>query len=217
MTGVNFAVLAAVGGAGVTVIDDGDVASEEAGGTTDTHTFSSETSTGPDTILCATWIGGFAGAVTLTSATWNGSPMTILVQANEATASLGAAICYISGAQSGDIVLTFSNVATDSAITKLSLVGLSSSTAIDTDSESSAAGGADLDSLSSPGSGGVRIATFANATSGTGVTWTNATEVADTSAGSYRHSAGYDSGADATAITADGAAAGEVIVGVSLR
>lgn len=202
----------ASGAIAVTVTDDGDVASPTSGASTSIHRFAAQTSTGPFSILC---IGINSSSVTLVSAMWNSSAMTIHVQ--QASSNKGCAIASIAGTQSGEIALTFSGSLTDSSITKLSLNNVRSRTAIDTDAEAHASGGADLDSLASPGIGGIRVAMYVNGTQGTAVSWTNATEVSDFDAGQFRHSVAYDTGPDATAITADGASDAEAIVGVSWR
>lgn len=196
-------------------VDDGDATNSSG---LASHTYAAQTSTGPVTVLGITW--GDGSSRTLNSATWNGDAVSILVQQVVAMgAGFGnAAICIIGGgARSGNLVLNFSGTVLDSEITKLSVSNLISIMAIDTDDETSAGGGADLDSLLSPGIGGIRIGVFANDADTTGVTWTNATEVSDIEVTNHRHSVAYDLGDNATTITADGGAVGEVIVGVSLR
>lgn len=201
----------------IAVIDDGDAALSSGGGTS-TVTFSAQTSTGPTSVICITWYKATT-ATTLSSITWNGSAMSILEQINRDAGSdtMGAAIAIIDGAQSGDVVATFAASVSESEITKLSLTNVQSLTAVDTDEEGAAAGGSDLAALTSPGLGGVRIAAFANLGSAVAVTWSNATEVSDLDAGTYRHSVAYDLGDDATTIVATGGSNDEVHVGVSLR
>jgi hypothetical protein len=204
----------------VSVTDDGDHLSPSGLGTA-IHTIAAATSTGPYTVVLITWSD--AAAQTLSSLTWNGNAMTILVQDTEATDSIGAAIAIISGAQSGSIVATFSGAVDASGLTVVSLNNLSSTTPIDTDSDTDGGGAASLAALDSPGADGVRLCAYANGQSPNAITWTNATELADSavlgSGYNYRHSAGYDAGADATAITANSSVGTnpEAIVGVSLR
>lgn len=209
----------AAGNAGVadiTIVDDGDAAPSSGTGTA-THTYDSQTSTGPHTAVIITW-QDFSD-LTLSSLTWNGDAMSILVQGTTNDGQ-GAAIAIIDGgARSGNLVAVFNAACDDSQITKVSLANLQSMTPVDTDLEAdiTVGGTADLDSLSSPGVGGIRIAGFANRTETTAVTWSNATELSDLNAGAWRHSAGYDLGDDSAAIAANGDAETEVIVGVSLR
>ena len=201
----------------VTLVDDGDAAPSSGTGTA-THTYNSQTSTGPVSVIAITWDDG--GGRTLDSITWNGVAMTIMVQANVSggsTAIPGAALCIINGAQSGSVVATFDASCDDSEITKISLSNLQSLTPIDTDSESSTSGGSNLDSLASPGTDGIRLTAYAEDNPTASVSWTNATEVSDINGGSWRHSVAYDLGDDATTIEANGGGDDEVHVGVSLR
>jgi hypothetical protein len=205
-----------VGGSDITVIPETDFGAPSSGDGTDTHTFTSPSLSGPEKYFLVTWRRA-VGATTLDSATWGGAAVTILVQGgfDAGGETVGAAIGYCANA-SGNIVLNFS-LGANSYMSLASLSGaVTPGTAVDTDSES-ANGTADLDSLTTPGDGGARLAVYANQTDTTAVTWTNATEFSDADAGTWRHSAAYDLGDDGTAIAADGAAAGEVIVGVSIR
>jgi hypothetical protein len=207
-----------LGVADITIVDDGDAAPSSGGGTS-THTYNTQTSTGPDSGLLITWVND--GILTLDSGSWNGNALTILEQASKDNASedMGAAIAVVAGAQSGTLTLTWSGNCADSEITKVSLSNVQSLSAVYTDKEISAESGADLDSLLSPGVGGIRLAVHAHANDASATSWTNATELADLDAGLWRHSAAYDLGDDATAIVADnaGLADAEVIVGVSIR
>ena len=63
--------------------------------------------------------------------------------------------------------------------------------------------------------GGMGFWVFNNATTGTAVTWTNATERDDTSVTNYRHSAADTSTAGTLTITADGATANQCISGIA--
>ncbi len=205
----------------ITVTDDGDAQSSSGAGT-NTLTWTSQTSTGPHSVVLISWHKATT-ATTLSSITWSGVAMTILEQIayDPGNDPIHGAIAIIAGAQSGSIVATFAATITDAEITKLSLLNLNSMTAVDTDEESAAAGGSDLDSLASPGVGGIRLALLTNLGAATGVTWSNATEVSDlqvtSGAESWRHSAAYDLGDDATAIAGNGGSNDECHVGVSLR
>lgn len=200
----------------IEVTDDGDSTAESSGGGSNAHTHTSESSTGPISILGAFWSD--PTDTTLNSVTWGGSAVTILVQAHRS--NIGCAIGIISGAQTGNVVLNFSGSVDDSCLTKISLNNLLSMSAKDTDSSTSAAGSASLTALTTPGAGGVRIAVYGSETD-SAVTWTGATEIADFSltsgAATARMSAAYDLGDDSGTITADVDAADEAICGVSLR
>ena len=135
----------------------------------------------------------------------------------ESSGNEHAAIAHISGAQSGDLVLTFSGVLTFPAITVMSLTNVRSLTPLDTDSATTADGTASLASLASPGAGGIRIAVLTNDLDTTAITWTNGTEIADFDAGDHRHSVAYDLGNDAVAISVAGGADDDALVGVSIR
>lgn len=204
--------------AGVTIVDDGDLTPSTTNQAT--HTFTSQTSTGPHTFLLVTWRDN--NTASLDTYTWGGVSMTPLINRNVPVSDeCGAAIFYISGAQSGTISLGFSESVTPVCATKVSLDNLLSATAIDTDFEELGSGTtATLDGLTTPGDGGIRLAVCANRTGGTAITWTNGTEIADLSSGGgvpIRHTVAYDLGDDGTSITAAGANAAHIIVGVSLR
>lgn len=205
----------------IAVTDDGDAQSSSGAGTA-TLTFNSQTSTGPHSVIGITWHKATT-TTTLSSATWGGSSMSILEQIayDPGNDCIHCAICIIAGAQTGNIVLNFAATITDAEITKLSLSNLQSMTAVDTDEESASAGGSDLDSLTTPGTGGVRLAVLMNLGSATAVTWSNASEVSDLSvtsgAESWRHSMAYDLGDDSGAIAGNGGSNDEAHVGVSLR
>lgn len=202
--------------ADIEITDDGSVAAPTSGAGlgTSTHTYESQTSTGPVSVLAIS-ASGDPGDNSISGVTWNGNSMTKLVEALEGT--VGASIWIVSGAQSGDIVISSVGAVDRGRITKISLANVYSLTPVDTDTESSGSGAANLDSLSSPGVGGIRIAMFVNYSNATGVTWTNATELSDNGVGDHRHSAAYDLGDDGTEITANGASDNECIAGVSIR
>ena len=211
--GMMAAAAAAVAGvADITIVDDGDAAPSSGTGTA-THTYNSQTSTGPSSVVALTWFKSGANT-TLSSITWGGVSMSILVQSGTVNASgdnVGAAICIIAGAQSGNIIATFSGSTGDSEITKVSLDNLQNLTAVDTDAAAN-----DLSALLSPGAGGIRIGASANNAQSTAVSWTNAIEIADLSIGSSRHSAAYDLGDDGGTISCTGSPRVRT-VGVSLR
>ncbi len=206
------------GGLAVALIDDGDDA------VPDTNSFgvltwTSETSTGPDTLVLLTWENSGATR-TLDTMTFDGNAMDILVQDVIATGNRpGAAICIISGAQSGNIVATMSGTTTEGGITIISASNLRSLAAQDTDSNTGTGSDITLTALVSTGNKGVAIAVHVNDGNATPITWTNATEIADFSLGgaSSRHSAAWVIGAPAGNIKADGATDDQTIVGVTLR
>lgn len=196
----------------VTIVDDGDAAPSSGAGTA-THTYNSQTSTGPKSALLITWRE--ASDFELSTVTWNGNSMNILAQTHFVDANgVGAAIAIISGAQSGNVVLGFSGSVDDSHITKVSLDNLVSIAARDTDTDTD---NVNLDNLTSPGDGGIRLAAFADKSSGNTVSWTNATELSDLDAGAHRHSAAYDLGDDGGTITPSGGSTDQAVAGVSLR
>lgn len=204
--------------ADITITDHGDFGSTTGSATPSTG--SVPASSGPDSVAFITWETSNDG-VTLNSATWNGNAVTILHQehTNLGATEVGAAICIISGAQSGTFAATFSDTLSTWGVTSASLGNLSSHTAVDTDQNTGSGTDISLTGLASPGTGGIRLVAFANVTqSSSTVTWTGATEIADSTPGlNYRHSVAYDIGASGATITADSAANTQVIVGVSLR
>lgn len=199
----------------ITVTDDGD-ASSVLGTPNPTHTISSQTSTGPVSVLCISREEGAAG--TLSTVTWGGNSMTILVQAVIVGQRNGAAIAIINGAQSGSIVLTFTANVKEVGITKLSLTGVQSLTPVDTDTATTTTGTnpISLNSLNSPGVGGVRIAVASHSATGA-ETWTNATEASDVTVGAHQHLVAYDLGDDGTTISVSTGGTDTAMVGVSLR
>jgi hypothetical protein len=207
----------------IAVVDDGDSPSPSSGGGTSTQTHNSESSSGPDTVLLVTWYAVANSDITLNSVTWSGSSVTILTQQHQGSAggSTGVAICYISGSQSGNVVLSLSAAPDNTRLTILSLTNLVSATPADTDgTTSSSASALSLTALASPGTGGVRIAGLTTEQGGSySCTWTNATEVTDLTAGGHGWSAAYDLGDDATTITGTWSLgpAPNSIAGVSLR
>lgn len=199
--------------ADITLIDDGDDSSADSnsGGVA---TFNSKTSTGPHTFVL---IGAdHDAAPTLSSATFDGSAMSILVQKTYSSGSPVVAICYIAGAQSGNVVLTFSGSISGPGITIVSLDNMVSATPVDTDNASGGSGAAALSALASPGVGGARliVCAFKDAS---GVSWAGATEIADYTS-VYRVSAAYSLGDDGGTVTAtDTGGSRWAICGVSMR
>lgn len=215
LPGLN-SIMAGIGLAPITITDHGDATPDSGVPGTATHTYNSLSTTGPVSAVMITWQA--AASRTLDSVTWGGNAVTLLVNSRDPTGIAGAAIGIRSGSQSGNLVLNFSGTVTRSAVTRVSLANLSSLTAVDTDSESDAGGGSNLDSLTSPGVGGIRLAAYYNGDAGTSISWTNATEIADMAVNSiYAHSAAYDLGDDGGTIDADGGVDADCIVGVSLR
>lgn len=204
------------GGLAVSYVDNGG-APPNSGTGTDTHTFNSKTTTGNASVVVISWAD--ASSNTLSSMTFNGNSMNILVQANRATDNnVGAAICIISGAQSGDVVATFSSAVDGSAATFISLFNPRSIVAVDTDTAGAATGtGSALAALIGGAFGSITIAGYTNDTSGTSVTWTNATEITDNALTSGRHSVGVTLGQPAGDLIADGANDDHQTVGVVLR
>lgn len=199
-------------GAPVELIDEGDSVSSSGAGT-NTHTWSAVSGAGPHCAVAVYW--RHTAARTLSTLTWNGVGGTILVQQTNGSSTVIACaiVIFPPGARSGNLVAVFSNTVLTAVTTRVSLVNLKSTTAIDT-----ATGNPNTLVLASPGSNGIRFAAYANETTGTAVTWTNATEIADASLGSMRISAAYDLGDDANNIvSASATAVSRMTVGVSLR
>ena len=199
--------------------DDGDAAASS-GLPGTIVTWTSASTTGPHSYALLTYDDG-TDAITVSSATWGVEACSILEQAQPASgATTGAAILYCAGAQTGDLVITFSGDVPEAEITKVSLANVvDPDTPVDTDElTSTSATSFDLAALSSPGAGGIRLAVFAHRDDPNTVTWTNASEISDLDVGGYQHSAAYDLGDDATTINASisGANRGS-LVGVSLR
>jgi hypothetical protein len=215
--------LVGFGGGGdvpVGFIDDGDAAPSSGTGTT-AHTYNSITSTGPVSVVLISWVDTTTNA--LSTITFDGNSMTILEQWSEAggTDRVGGAICIIDGAQSGNIVATFDANTNDSEISVVSLTGLLSLSAIDTDRKRGSGSSLTLDALTNPGGKGIILAIYSNSEAATAVTWTNTNSSAgfsnlDTGA-SYRHSCDYVLGNPAADIVAAGSLGRQVLVGVSLR
>lgn len=204
----------------ITIVDDGDAAPSSGTGTA-THTYTSLASTGPYSFALITWVD--ASDLTLNSATWGGNACTVYGQSG-AVGSGGkrptTSIVGISGAQTGNLVLNFSAACDDSEVTVVSLANLQSLTAVDTDSDVrlfSDATACDLNGLTTPGVGGIRLAVYCHSTDTSAISWTNATALADLDAGTYRHTAAYDLGDDGTTISNNGATGvSRAIFGVSL-
>lgn len=218
--------LAGFGGAAfpaITVTDDGDSAPSSGGGGA-AHTYNAKTSTGPHTVLLITAYD-VGGAFTINSVTWNGGAVTQWVQANTSNGSddVAAAIFYVAGAQTGNIVINFSVGVTDSEITILSLDKLVSTTPTDTDTATSnSASGVTLSALDPSARGGVRLAAFANdgATVAITWTWTGHTEASDVNATDSRHGVAYkinDTSGGSIAAAGDGPTRKCALAGVSLR
>lgn len=198
-------------------VDDGDFA--PTGGTgTAVHTTATMTSTGPDTVVAITW-DNVAAARTVSTVTFNAVGMTELHEAGRATDSnVGCALYYLTGALSGNVVVTFDGTVADSHITILSLDNLISGTAVDVGDAGAATGtGTSMTNLLVPGMGGIRIGVYANDTGTTAVTWTNATEQSDVDAGAHRHSVAWVEGSSNDNILADGASDDHQLIGVALR
>ncbi len=207
---------AGAGGFAVVPTDDGDFA-PTSGTSSSAHTFASMTSTGPASVVLIMW--NALSVRTISTITFDGNSMTELHEAGRSTGLLnGCAIYIINGAQSGDIVATFSGAAGDSHITIVSLANLRSLTAIDVDDAGASSGtGTAMTALTNPGGRGIVLAVYANDGSATAVTWTNATEIADLDMGLGRHSASWVLGDPAGNLIADGANNDHQLVGVSLR
>ena len=197
------------------VADDG-FSTQTSGGGTASHTHSSKTSTGPQTVLLVhAWDGS---PRTLNSATFNGNALTIMYQVTtdiSISSDVMFAFLFIVGAQSGNIVLTFDAATDDSYITIVSIKNLISTTPIDTDSHFervSQGGNVLLDNLASPGAAGIRFGVGGGA--GTPISPTGATVLTDTGG----QAAVYDLGDDSGTITFPfdtGSSRG--VAGVSLR
>lgn len=208
------------GGTGnIALIDDGSASS----GTqlnSSTATITGLSSTGPHTFLLLTG-GCDATALSFSSVTFGGNSCTSLVFVQDAGNQAWAAIYYIAGSQTGNIVVTTSGTPDwDANATIVSLINLQNSSPVDTDSASNASATAlSLSALTSPGTGGIRLVAFAHDDDTNGVTPTNATEIDDEDGGAARHWTAYDEGPNATTITATSAGAANncAMVGVSMR
>lgn len=196
------------GGQQVLLTDEGQSAD---GGSGSTVNITSQSSNGPFTVVCVHWHHG-SSTYTLSSLTFDGNAMTILVQATLSGGNNnGCAIAIIAGAfSSKTVALTFSGTVGSAGISVLSLSGLISATAEDTDSDTGASPA--LASLTAPSVGG--IALVAHATNDQ-VAYTNATELVDKDFHSSNSGGvGYVPGTPAGNISVDEPGA---LVGVSLR
>lgn len=185
----------------VAFVDHGDATSGTIS-SGDTATLTGLTSSGPHTYVLLT--GGADGStVSISTVTFGGNSMTEKVFVQSAAGDDWAAIYYIAGAQTGDIVVTLSSaISWDAAATAVSATGLRSATNIDTDTAvSDSATSLSLSALTTPGDGGARLVSFSHSASAGTVTPTNLTEMSDIDGGSTRHVAGYDLGDDGTTIT----------------
>jgi hypothetical protein len=115
---------------------------------------------------------------------------------------------------SGNVVVTVSTGNPDVRVSTYRIVG-HDSTPSDSDSNTGAAATISIAGLTIP-FGGTGICCFANATDGTTVAWTNASEQDDTDAGAWRHSTALVTKAGTNTITADGANAGQGLCGIAL-
>lgn len=205
----------------ITVADDGDFAiSSGSGGTA--HTFNSVVTTKATSFALVTWSD--ASTLTISSATWGGAACSILAQVSSgASTRTGSAILAIAGAQTGNLVINFSAACDSSRVSAISADGVVSLTPVDTDTsfiEFGSSTSCDLDNLTAPGVGGLRLAVGTSFADTTAWTWTNATEVSDLDAGVWRHSAAYDLGNNGTTISTSqstNSGASRTIAGVSIR
>jgi hypothetical protein len=207
----------------VTVVNFSNKGVRNSGGGTATHTFTSETTTDVHTILFIGWQNNTAAARTLSSATWNGNAITILVQNNAFGGSQcsGAAIAYISGAQSGDIVLNLSSTVANSFIRTVGLTDLNSATPVDTDNVAQNAGGGTsvtMTALTDAGVHGAIMLFGINDDQATASSFTNEDVTLDEGTDANARSlVGYVSGIPAGNITFTGGNDNMVLLGASFR
>ena len=205
----------------VVITDDGDSGPDSPNSNAQVHTYSSIVSSRDTSFVMLTWTNQTTASTTLISATWGGAPMKILVQdVRESGDFVGAAICGIDGAQTGDVVVTFNAATYDSNLTAVSLDNVISyegeSVSSDTN-EGDSAGGA-LSSLNGPGAQGISLFLFSHAADTSAVTWTGVTGIADGDAGAHRHTAGYDLAALPSTTSAASAGSNDwILVGASFR
>ena len=196
------------GGLQVLLTDEGQSAD---GGSAQTVNIAGQSSNGPFTVVCVHWHHG-GSKYPLSRLTFDGNAMTILVQDTLGSGNHnGCAIAIIAGAfSSKTVALTFGGTVGSAGISVLSLSGLISAAAEDTDSDTGAT--PSLGALAAPSVGG--IALVAHATS-VQVTYTNATELVDKDFRSNNSGGvGYVPGTPAGNISVDETGA---LVGVSLR
>ena len=200
------------------VSDDGNHPADSGTGG-NTHTFDALSSTGPDTIVKVTWTDGSTHV--LNTLTFNGNSCVIIIQNTKGSGEhVGAAICAIRGAQSGDIVATFDGNVNDSHLTILSFSSINSFTALDTDTLQGNGTNYSFTGLTISLSRGCSLVAAASGDNNTSFIWVNAIEVSDVRAGafSHTHTAAYALGTLAGTIVGTAADSNDRVgAAVSLR
>lgn len=182
----------------ITVTDDGDFSPTGEG--TNTHTYASTASTGPYSLVCLTW--GNISARSISGVTWGGVAMTEVVAINgvAAVGYPGAAIFGIAGAQTGDIVATFSGLTSRShlTVTSLSRAGTLHDSASARGSNSAQA----FSNLSCSSGNGATICVMCHDTDGgAGTTWNDVDgELVDVADSGQQHTVAYKYGSYSTGV-----------------
>jgi hypothetical protein len=197
---------------------------QDSGSGTSTLTLSSKSKDDPHMVLFVQWHNGTAAAKSLSTITWNGNSGSIIVQRNQfgSSSTIGGAIVYIAGPQSGNIVLTFSGSIATATVRAAGLIGLQSSTAVDTDSDGHNSGGgttSTLTALTNAGNQGIVLVFYVNDDQTTSITPTNVgvTQTEGDSGTNTRHLIGYDEGIPAGNYTCVGGDHNQVMLGASFR
>ncbi len=192
-------------------------------GVNNVKTFSGQSSAGPITVLGLTWVLQASSVRTITSWTFDGNDITILVEAGGTTnGEVGCAIGIITGSfSSKDVVATLSGSSGGAGLTILSFADIVSFTPVDTDFNDAAFGATNaLASLTNPSANGVTLTLHANETNSSAGTWTNVTETSDedidVGGGPHRHSMAYGLGVLAGDADPNFSAVPHITAGVSL-
>ena len=148
------------------------------------------------------------GGITATSA--------ISVRNTTGTPDNAVAIFYarVPTGTTGNIVVTLSASSSQTGVVSVWAMTGASTPPINTNSGQGAGATQTLAGITIP-TGGAAVYAFNNATTGTAVTWTNATERDDlaNSGATYRHSSADTTTAGTPTVTADGATANQILAG----
>ena len=186
-----------------------------------THTYSNVSSGGPFTIIGVSYVDG--SLANINSATIDGDALTLYdsIVVVSGVERVGCGIFGIQGSYSNVTVsIEFSTTVDDSKIYGISLQNLESSTEIDDDAGWTNSGSSlSLSSLTGADAEGISICMFSHAVSGSGLTWTNATEVYDSDVNATRGGMGIVLGTPAGTISCQSAGgnAEAAICGINLR
>jgi hypothetical protein len=212
-------------GAGpIELIADGITEENDSGNNATVHTFLGQLSTGPFSLVAATWyMGGTHRNVT--SITWGGVAMGGVIQSTSLDtggADRGAGIFLTSGARNGDIVITFDGAVNKSALNKISLRNLQSMNVLDSAfAWTQNVNPLVMSGLASPTLGGIRIAVAGKGSDNDPSVWTwaGATVLADVSVQdvNHRHSVAYKLGDEAGDIAYGPGHYPLILVGAALR